>query len=122
MSQIVLIIESEPWLGDQYQQGLEREGFEVTRASNAYTAIDMIDQQTPVAIIMSLLLNGPGALGLLHELQSYVDTADIPVIVCSSLPNLHLDELQPYGVQRLINTTTMQPGDVAAAVRSVLAS
>ncbi|MDB5176771.1 MAG: hypothetical protein JWN75_439 [Candidatus Saccharibacteria bacterium] len=121
MSQTILIIENEPWLGDQYQLGLERQGFTVTRASNAYTAIDMIDQQPTAAIIMSLLLNGPGALGLLHELQSYVDTAKIPVVVCSSLPNLHLDELRPYGVERLIDTTTMQPGDIAAAVRSVLA-
>jgi DNA-binding response OmpR family regulator len=121
MNQTVLIIESEPWLGDQYQQSLERHDFGVMRSSNAYTAIDMIDQQPPVAIIMSLLLNGPGAIGLLHELQSYVDTARIPVIVCSSLPNLQLDELRPYGVQRLIDTTTMQPDDIPAAVRSALA-
>ncbi len=121
MSKAVLIIESEPWLGDQYQQRLERHDFEVMRSSNAYTAIDMIDQQPPAAIIMSLLLNGPGTIGLLHELQSYVDTATIPVIVCSSLPNLQLDELRPYGVRHLIDTTTMQPEDIPAAVRSVLA-
>jgi chemotaxis family two-component system response regulator PixH len=120
MSQTVLIIESEPWLGDQYQQRLERSDFAVLRSSNAYTAIDMIDQHSPGVIIMSLLLNGPGAVGLLHELQSYVDTAKISVIVCSSLPNLQLDELRPYGVVRLIDTTTMQPSDIPAAVRSVL--
>ncbi len=120
MNKSVLIIESEPWLGDQYQRGLESQGFTVVRASNAYTAIDLVDQQHPAVIILGLLLSGASGLTLLHELQSYIDTAGIPVIVCSSLPNLRLDELQPYGVQRLIDSTTMQPDDLGVAVRSVL--
>lgn len=121
MSQNVLVIESEPWLGDRYQSALEKGGFAVTRALNAYTAMDLIDDNPPVAIVMSLLLDGPGAIGLLHELQSYVDTADIPVIVCSSSPNLDVDELQPYGVRRLLNSSVMQPADLTATVRSVTA-
>lgn len=118
MSETVLVIESEPWLGDRYQSALEKGGFGVARALNAYTAMDLIDDNPPVAIVMSLLLDGPGAVGLLHELQSYVDTASIPVIVCSSSPNFDIEELRPYGVQRLMNSSTMQPDDLAAAVRS----
>ena len=120
MSRTVLVIESEPWLGDHYQRGLEREGFVVARASNAYTAIDLVDEQPPSAIVTSLLLSGAGALGLLHELQSYVDTANIPIIICSSMSNLSLDDLKPYGVRKIIDSTTMKPTDLVAAVRSVL--
>lgn len=115
----VLVIESEPWLGDHYQRQLEAHGYNVTRASHAYAAIDSVDSTPPVAIIMSLLLDGPGALNLLHELQSYTDTANIPVIVCSSMTDLDLDELSPYGVKRIINSTSMYPGDIVAAVRGV---
>ncbi len=118
---MILIIESEPWLGDHYEQSLRKSGYEVARATNPYTAIDLIDEKRPEAIIMSLLLSGAGGIGLLHELQTYVDTAAIPVIVCSSLPNVNLDDLKPYGVMRLLDSTTMQPGDIVAAVRSVLA-
>lgn len=120
MSETVLIIESEPWLGDHYEQSLQKSGYAVARAMNPYTAIDMIDEHQPAAIVMSLLLSGAGGLGLLHELQTYVDTAAIPVVVCSSLPNIKLEDLKPYGVMRLLNSTTMQPNDVALAVRSVL--
>lgn len=120
MSQGVLIVESEPWLGDHYQRTFEKHGFSVTRASHAYIAIDMIDENPPAAIVLSLMLNGPSALALLHELQSYVDTGDIPVVVCSSLPQISLEELRPYGVQRLLDSTSMQPNDVVGAVRSVL--
>ncbi len=122
MSATVLVIESEPWLGDHYQRQLESQGFKVTRASHAYDAIDRVEEDSPVAIIMSLLLNGPGALNLLHELQSYSDTADIPVIVCTSIDELSLEELEPYGVHRIINSVTMRPSDVVHAVRSVTAS
>ncbi len=120
-NQSIMVIESEPWLGDHYQRQLEAHGFSVVRASHAYAAIDLVDENPPSAIIMSLLLNGPGALNLLHELQSYVDTADIPVVVCSSMTDLDIDELRPYGVQRIVNSRIMQPSDIVTTVRSVLA-
>jgi DNA-binding NtrC family response regulator len=116
----VLIIESEPWLGDHYERSLKKHDFAVVRATNAYAAMDMIDENPPTAIVMSLLLNGAGGLGLLHELQTYIDTGEIPVIVCSSLPNLKLIDLEPYGVKRLLDSSAMQPDDITAAVKSVL--
>ncbi len=117
----ILVLESEKWLGDHYQRSLEKQGFDVVRETDPYKAIDVIDDNPPSAIVMSLLLNGAGGIGLLHELQSYIDTATIPVIVSTNLPNVTLEELEPYGVKRLINNTTMQPDDITAAVRSVLA-
>ena len=121
MISTVLIVESNQWLGDHYQRSLEQEGFAVSRASNGYSAIDSIDNNPPEVIIMSLMLDGPGALGLLHELQSYTDTADIPIIVCMNTPNIETDTLEPYGVKRIIDSTTMKPADIPTAVRSVLA-
>ena len=122
MSRSVFVLEADKWLGDHYQRTLESQGFEVTRSDDPYEAMDMIDEQPPAAIVMSLLLNGAGGIGLLHELQSYVDTAKIPVIVCTGLESLSLDELEPYGVKRLVNSTTMQPADLIGAVRGVLAA
>ncbi len=119
MSGNVLIVESEPWLGDHYERILAGEGFAVVRASNAYSAMDLIDEKLPAAIIMSLSLSGASSLALLHEMQTYVDTAKVPVIVCSSLKQLSLDELRPYGVRQLLDSTTMHPQDLVAAIRSV---
>ena len=119
MTATVLVIESEPWLGDHYQRVLEKHDFTVIRAPNANAAIDRLDSQIPAAIIMSLSLTGSLGLTLLHELQTYTDTGHVPVIVCSNLRQLNLDELYPYGVRRLIDSTTMLPDDLAVAVRSV---
>ena len=121
MSQHVLVIESEPWLGERFEQTLTRAGFGASVTSNAYSAIDMIDDTKPDVIVMRLLLSGVGGLGLLHELQSYADTAAIPVVVCSdAVSELSLEELRPYGVRRILNTAVMRPDDLAVAVRGVL--
>lgn len=118
----ILVIESEPWLGEHFEKTLTRDGFKVVVTSNAYSAMDNIDEFHPDVIIMGLLLSGAGGLSLLHELQSYADTAKVPVIVCgTTVSDLSLDELRPYGVRKLLDASTMRPEDMTAAVRSVLA-
>lgn len=121
MTQKILVIESDPWLGDHYQRVLERHAMAVLRASNAYSAMDVIDNKIPDAIVMSLGLSGSSSIALLHELQTYTDTARIPIIICCNTNNLSLEELRPYGVHRLIDSTTMQPEDLVAQVRSMMA-
>lgn len=120
MSQKVVIIESDQWLGDHYQQTLERQGFAVERASHAHSAIDVIDTIIPDAIVLNLTLSGTSGIALLHELQTYVDTTVIPVVVCSNLPDLAGETLRPYGVHRVLDSRSMVPGDLVAAVRSAL--
>lgn len=120
MTKRVLIVESEPWMGDQYERSLALEGFTVQRATNAHAAIELIDEDPPSAIIMSMLLSGTSGVGLLHELQTYSDTAGIPVVVCGNTSELTFDELEPYGVRRILDSSTMKPQDVPAAIRSVL--
>lgn len=118
----VLVIESEPWLGEQYERTLVKNGFNVMLTSNAYSAIEIIDDVQPAAIVMGLLLSGASGLSLLHELQSYIDTADIPIIVCSSSPTaVSLDELRPYGIVQVLDMGAMRPEDLPAAIRSALA-
>ena len=116
----VLIVESEPWLVDHYQRTLERQGFAITRASNAYSAMDSIDDNLPDAVLMNVSLSGASSIALLHELQAYTDTGSLPIIVCGNTRDLTIDELQPYGVRRLVDSASMRPDDLVAAVRSVL--
>jgi DNA-binding response OmpR family regulator len=122
MSRKVVVIESDQWLGDHYQQVLERHGFLVERASHAYSAIDVIDTTIPDVIVLNVTLSGASGIALLHELQTYVDTMVIPVVVCSNVANLELDMLRPYGVRRLLDSRSMVPDDLVAAVRSVVAA
>lgn len=117
----VLIVEDDLWLAEQFERALIREGLSVRRTSNGHVAIELVDECMPRVVMLDLLLPGSTGMALLHELQSYRDTGKIPVVLCTNLAaSLRLDELRPYGVQRLLDKTTMHPDDVVAAVRGVL--
>ena len=117
----VLLVEDDAWLATLQAEVLQAGGFEVVLAPHATSAVVKIDEQLPDVIVADMLLTGTTALTLLHELQSHSDTKDIPVILCSNLADaISVDELRPYGVRRIIDKTTMHPGDLVAAVRSVL--
>jgi CheY-like chemotaxis protein len=119
--QHVLLVEDDPWLAELEAGVLAHAGYEVTMAPHAPSAIAKIDEKQPDVIILDVLLTGSTAFALLHELQSYSDTKDVPIILCTNMAeSLNLEDLKMYGVRRIIDKTTMQPDDLAAAVRAAL--
>ena len=119
--QKVLIVEDEAWLAGQQRLLLEKAGFEVRVSPHAHAAIVQIDEFYPDVILLDVLLPGGTAFGLLHELQSYVDTGRIPVIICSATASeLNEADLKSYGIKRILDKTQMTPEDVVAAVKGVL--
>lgn len=117
----VLIIESDTWLGDHFEDIVQSGEFIVSRAANSYSAMDMITDKVPAVILMNLKLSSVNGIGLLHELQTYSDTAGVPIIVYADEEGIELETLEPYGVKRVLIGATMKPADVVAAVRGVLA-
>ncbi len=121
MNQSILIIEDDQWLAQHIQKVLEKAGYEAVVSPHALDAMVTVDDMKPDCIILDMLLPVTTGFTLLHELQSYADTGNIPVIICSSLTaDLKKQALAPYGVKRLLDKTTMTPTDIVAAVRSVL--
>lgn len=118
----VLLIEDDSWLAELEGGILERAGYEVAIAPNALVAVDMVDAKRPDVIVADVLLAGSTVFALLNELQSYKDTDVIPVVLCTNLADqLEPVELNSYGVRRVVDKTTMDPAELVAAVKSVLA-
>lgn len=117
----VAVIEDDKWLMQHYRRILEREKFKVVTATHPAQAIDVIDDAKPAVILLDMLLAGTSALVLLHELQSHPDLAKIPIIIASnSAEAMTIEQLQPYGVRRLLDKGSMHPDDIAVACRAVL--
>jgi len=117
----VLIVEDDKWQAEQYERVLDRAGYETTVTLNALDAIEAIDDIHPDIIVLDVLLVGNTAFALLHELQTYSDTGEIPIIMCTNLASdLSISDLRPYGVRQILDKTTMRPNDIVAAVQSVL--
>lgn len=117
----ILVIEDDPWFADQHVRTLSAAGFRAKHVADGIAAIEALDRALPDAIVLDIFLPGPNAMVLLHEIQSYVDLAKLPVIVCTastlSIPD---KELALYGVTDILDKGTMQPRDVVAAVRRAL--
>lgn len=116
----VLIVEDDQWLAEQFARVIRKAGYETTVSLHALAAIKAVDDVDPCVIILDVLLTGSTAFALLHELQSYTDTGKIPIILCTNLANeLKFEDLEVYGVKRILDKTTMVPDDLVTAIKSV---
>lgn len=115
----ILLIEDDAWQAETAKRQLIGSGFAVRIATDALMAFAMIDKKRPDAIVLDVMLPGPNGIAFLHELQSHTDLADVPVVVCS-MQQLDIAALRPYGVLGVLDKTTMQPDDIAIAVRKVV--
>lgn len=114
----IVLVEDDVWLAEQMIRTLE--DYDVHHAPHGIAAMDLIDEVHPAIIILDVLLTGTTAFTLLHELQSHVDTAVLPIVLCTNMAaELKLEEVEAYGVRRIIDKTTMHPDDIVTAVRSV---
>lgn len=119
--QSVLIVEDDKWLAEQYARVLNLAGYKTNISLHALSAIQAIDDNRPDVIILDVLLSGNTAITLLNELQSYGDTSKIPIILCTNLASeISIDDMEPYGVRKILNKATMAPDDLNSAVKSVL--
>lgn len=117
----VLLVEDDVWLAEVEASVLAGAGYEVQLAPHAPAAIELVDSFRPDVIVLDVLLAGSTAFALLHELQSYSDTGDLPIVLCTNIADqFDAAKLKEYGVKKVVDKTTMHPDDLAAAVRSVV--
>ncbi len=121
MTAKIVVVEDDAWLAEHYMRVLGRDGYEVHHAAHALGAIDTIDSVKPQAILLDVLLTGTTAMVLLHELRSHSDLAEIPIVLATNIADqIELDDVESYGVKRILDKSTMLPEDITAAIRSVL--
>jgi DNA-binding response OmpR family regulator len=117
----VLIVEDDDWLAEQYVRTLGEAGIRANSVPHALAAIDSIDAVRPDALVLDLLLAGPNAFTLLHEIRSHADLVTIPVILCTtSAEQIANEDIEVYGVHQVLDKTVMVPGDLIAAIKKVL--
>ncbi|MEO5498954.1 MAG: response regulator [Candidatus Saccharimonadales bacterium] len=120
MKSPILLIEDDQWLADSYLAVLRAQGHDVTQLSTAYEAMEWMKNTAPALIIADVLLGDHNSFTLFHELQSYPDTANIPVIVCTTLDKEQFSgaQLSSYGIVEVLDKTTMTPDQLLLAVET----
>ena len=85
--------------------------------SDAISAMGALDgEKLPGLIFLDVLLDGPDGFTFLNELASYTDTAQIPVVIISSL-DFSGKDLSGYGVVGVLDKSSMKPEDIKRYVQ-----
>lgn len=117
----ILIIDDDKWYAESLNSvifGLDQ-GIQIKTTSNPEAAIVEVDDFQPDVILLDFHLGSKNALVLLNELQSYVDTRKIPVVLLSSdSKNLTLNDFAEYGVKAIINKSTTTPEEVYQCLKA----
>ena len=101
----VLIVEDDNWLAESYSLILTQAGWTAQTVHSAKKALEAIDETIPDVVLLDVLLPGANAFELMHELQSYGDTKELPIVLCTTLSHHHLnhENLQQYGVRAVLD-------------------
>lgn len=84
--------------------------------SDTISAIESLNTTLPDLIFLDILLTGPDGFTFLNELASYRDTAQIPIVIVSTL-DFQGQDLSAYGVVGILNKETMTPADIISYVQ-----
>ena len=108
----VLVVEDDPVWSSLLSQYCRQLGLKPICARSPQEAMDRIDVGEKFScIILDMLLAAETGMALLNELRAYPDLREIPVLVCSSIL-MEIDDLSPFGVNEILNKSTMKPDDL----------
>ena len=117
----LLLIEDDRWLADSYMHVLEE--YDIDSAVCGQDAMDLIDVNDYDLIIADVMLERGLVIDLLHELQSYDDTAQLPIVLCTTLAQrIKLEDVRAYGVVAVLDKTTLTPKLLREAVEYNIAN
>ena len=119
---LVLVVEDDPDLGDTIVTFLKEEGLDAKLARDGDQAMRLVDQLSPAAMILDLMMPRRDGFSVLRELRADGRIANLPVIVVTAIfglsERLYATEL---GAADYV-TKPFELDELLERVRNVLAS
>jgi DNA-binding NarL/FixJ family response regulator len=118
----VLIVEDEDILRKAYVRLFTLENFLVTEAENGQVALEKIKKANPDIVILDILMPVMNGLEFLQKIDLSKRFPQTKVLVLSNLSDKNtLEEAVRLGAARHVIKSSMSPGQLVLAVRSLLA-
>ena len=113
---LIMVVDDDLFFGQLIQDILS--DYRVVLCTDAIMALDQLNELTPQAIIVDLLMPATTGLSLIQELISYDDLNKIPLIVCSSVASeVDSEFFLENGVRAILDKNTIQPQDLKLALK-----
>lgn len=105
----ILLVEDSKPIRRENERVLIQAGYEVICAVDGESALRFAHEEKPDLILLDLLLPKMGGREVLLNLKSDPVTADIPVVVLSSLTEKNRQKLIEDGAEEYIEKNTLMP-------------
>jgi two-component system alkaline phosphatase synthesis response regulator PhoP len=105
----ILLVEDSKTIRNENARVLTKAGYEVICAEDGVSALNFAQQQKPDLILLDLLLPKMNGTEVLSRLKSEPATADIPVVVVSTLPESNRKKLLEAGAEDYLEKNSLMP-------------
>jgi DNA-binding response OmpR family regulator len=95
-----LLVDDDTSTGPVYTRRLEREGYKVTKATDAASALSIAEQSSPDMIFIHLGRRGTGSSTFIQTLRSNDATRNIPIALLSKYYDRSLERLGLTAVEK----------------------
>lgn len=117
----VLLMEDDPFMSALLNEGLAKEGLDITLARNGEEAIKQFQQTKPDVLLIDILLPGKNGLEVLAEIRALAGGADTPALILSNIEEAgYIHEAEKLGVKGYLVKANMQIEEIVAKVREAL--
>lgn len=119
MKQRVLLVEDDVWLKEMYQTALG--SVDLITAESAEAALELLNEQSFNLILLDMFLPEHNGVEFIHELASYEDTADVPIIILSAVApqdfQINKEQMRHYNIVEYLYKPEVKPHEVAERVQ-----
>jgi len=105
----ILLVEDSLPIRRENESALHRAGYEVICAEDGESALQMARERKPDLILLDMILPKMGGPDVLKHLKSEPATAEIPVVVVSSLSHKNREKLIAAGAEDYIEKNSLMP-------------
>jgi len=103
----ILVIEDSPFLRHAIEKLLQKSGHQVTTAADGKTGLHAALTALPEMILLDMMLPGIEGTSVLKELKRNPLTADVPVVVLSSLSQKNEEALKKVGASAYLEKSAL---------------
>lgn len=114
----ILVVEDDNPLRHVFRTALTLAGFDVREAGDGYDALQIVDADSPDAIVLDLGLPRINGRVVHEEIRAHADTRRIPVIIVTGDVHVDISQLDADCVL----TKPVMPDELVEVVRKCLAS
>jgi CheY-like chemotaxis protein len=105
----ILLVEDSKPIRRENESALHKAGYEVICAEDGETALRMAQESKPNLILLDMILPKMGGPEVLQHLKKDAATAEIPVVVLSSLSGKNRQKLMEAGAEDYLEKNALMP-------------